>query len=396
MHPGGRPHEERGFCSANCQREYKESLDRSALLRLMEGTEPPRSHQDSSASSNAGARLGEQRRHAERAGPAGSPVKAVARSQPLTVRELWRFPPVKSVKGPFFEESARLRFALIPEVSLGPPATAKVAPKVVPKRTVTPGSPPKAAPPAPSGSAPATIARPVPVAPAPRKASAPKEAPIDVSIGEGLGPENGNAWMKMAAGGLVVVAVLSGLFFGFWSRSHDTAVAPEVVTQPRPETWQPVPVSLDGGRQTFLFTPSFSWSDYRAQARVNRYIGLTWAFRARDDRAYVMELAPGRYQTAMKLTRFSVAGGQRSAPTVADVPVPPDNDVILVQIETEGTSYRLFLDGRLAAKWVQAELKDGGFGVVVQTPETVDWSSVEVAEVTRTSLPTKPATGRTR
>ena len=415
------------FCSPEHRRLYHEEHSRLGLARLLEEVKPSSKPQGESPESPAEEERGEET--ADRGLTAGSggelPEQSEGDGDPAQV---WNFPPVPFEARPLFRETTRLRFdaseyvAGRPEPTAKPRGTAPAARKAEseppakarpaiklgrvgdngpwrkPKPAVaaTKAPPVEAKAPAavaveePESEAPAAPARAAPTARKKAKPAATKADPPQVTRSRSAtlfvdepepapeaepeekeeipfaevskGQTSRAGILKMAAIG---IALATAGFFGVLYMSSADA-DPGAATLSAEDQWIFDWAKQPEGDVIALFGPSQEWTDYRAEAHVNRYVGLGWVFRASDpDNYYVMRLAGGRQANSMNLVRYAMVNGQRRQYDEAPVPAPATkNDIVGVRLEIRGSQFRLFVEGEMCAVWSNGRHRRGGFGVV--------------------------------
>lgn len=139
----------------------------------------------------------------------------------------------------------------------------------------------------------------------------------------------------------------------------------------------------EAGGHVVLFGPSTKWPDYRIEAKVNRYTGLEWVFRATDPRNfYTAKLEIGGNESTMNIIWGAVVDGGALEQVKKTFPAPgTKSGLISVQLEVRGTEFRLFVDGALASRWSDDLLQTGGAGVLLKNTRILRAENVKVTRL---------------
>jgi hypothetical protein len=299
------------------------------------------------------------------------------------VLRLWRYSPVGFSPQPLFERSTRLRFDPADYTPGEPEATVAVI-------TAESNEPDAAS----AESSPAAK-------PASGRLEAEPPQDFDFHFGTpGLGPSPEMAKrsplsVKIAVAGALAVAAAAVAYLNLdLYDKPETAAATDAATSDSEaaipeEGGEWIPYWSDGrdGDDIALFGPSQEWSDYRIESKVDRYTGIALVFRAADPgNYYALRLEAGRYDNHINLIRYAVVNGESMSRVETPVPTPnTDLDTFGIQLEARGSTFQVFLEGHLVAKWTDSRLSRGGVGVISKKMDLASVSSVKVTQLVRNS-----------
>ncbi|MCP5110884.1 MAG: hypothetical protein GY953_08630 [bacterium] len=425
------------FCSPEHQRLYREEHSRLGLARLLEEVSPssapePVSPEQPEEEENRQEDAGRE----QTGGGGGDDIPEHGGSEADPAR-IWCFPPLPFEAKPLFRETTRLGFgpseyvagrprpAARPRGSAPEARTAESGPSAKVRPAIRLGQstggaaatkPGEAAKPeeaakqeAAAMKAPAGVAvqEPPSEVPVARKSAVPARkpdrpaatrrgaskakqrpsppAPEEVHFGElAEGQMSRAARLRLAAVGTVLaIAGFCGVVYMSSGEAGPVEAAPVSASEQWIFDW----AQGQDGDPIALFGPSQEWAGYRAETRVNRYVGVSWVFRASDqDNYYMMRLGGGRQANSMMLVRYAMVDGQRQQYEESPIPAPAtEDDIVGVRLEIRGSGFRLYLEGDLSAVWSGEWHSRGGFGVVGAGQNESVASRVKVSKLTTQS-----------
>jgi hypothetical protein len=171
---------------------------------------------------------------------------------------------------------------------------------------------------------------------------------------------------RVAAGVVLALLLGAGGYFGLnigrdsGSDSARAAAGSDVLDQ-----WIPNWSEGEAGEDIALFGPSQEWADYRVQWKASEQESLAWIFRATDpDNYYAVELER-RPRGSLRLVKYALIRGSRTSVSESSLEIPgPEKLHYAVELEVEGSRFRLYIEGHSVAEWSDDRLERGGFGVV--------------------------------
>jgi len=309
----------------------------------------------------------------------------------------------EEVPPPYFGEALRIRFEPLPyqrgrsPAGTAPPATMRapapagpgvraVEAPAVRRPAVRPVKPARKPAPDPPRTRTAPVAA-SPVSDEPAR----KPAPVSFQVLSGENAETeakeGLNWTMIAAS--AALALTLG-YFGVTqliltpdsqAASAGSAGRPAALLAGWAAEWAESP----SGDPIAVHAASLSWTDYRAEQTVSRYLGVKWVYRATDPENYLaLELTPGKYGNVMRLRRYSVVNGAVLESSEDDVPAgEAGGENVTVLLELRGSKFRLILDGERAATWLDEVHPRGAFGVIGAPAEAIAANPVAVRQFRR-------------